>query len=126
MHVRTVSAVIPTLLQPDPRPGCAGAAWVESALRSVTAQTIAADPTWRLDVVVGLDANAPEPGPRLLAPGRAGPGVEVRCCRADRPGRAAAANAAVRAAAGSVLACLDDDDGWDPRWLALAAPLTGT
>jgi len=121
MSGRTISVVIPTLLQPDARPGHAGALWVESALRSVRAQTIAVDTQWRLEVVVGLDANAPEPDSRLLGTH----GVEVRWCRADRPGRAAAANAAVQAAAGTVLAFLDDDDRWDPRWLASATQHVG-
>ncbi len=86
------------------------------------AQEIIADRRWRFEVIVGLDAKAPEPDTLLLRRVETliTPGVALRWSRATKPGRAAAANAAVRAATGGVLAFLDDDDRWDPRWLTIA------
>lgn len=123
---RTVSVVIATMLRPDPRAGRSGESWLESALRSVMAQEILLR-GWHLEVLVGLDGQAPEPddGLRRRVEAMTPPGVGVGWVRATGPGQAAAANAAARAATGGLLACLDDDDAWDPKWLAIAADFVG-
>ena len=122
----TISVLIATLLRPDPRAGRSGRSWLESALRSVMAQEILLR-GWRLEVLVGLDGKAPEPddGLRRRVGAMTPPGVRVGWLRAARPGQAAASNALARAATGEMLAFLDDDDFWDPRWLAIAADFVG-
>ncbi len=122
MSVKSISVIVATLLKSDLRAGNSGATWLESALSSVMAQDILANRGWKLEVVVGLDAKAPEPGIRILQKVRdlIVPGVELRWIRALRPGRAAAANVAVQASTGGVLAFIDDDDRWNPRWLETA------
>lgn len=84
-------------------------ALVREALASVVAQTY---PNW--EVVVVDERNAPEHRAEL---DRLADGERVRLVAASRPGLAAGRNAGRAAAAGSIIAYLDDDNLLQPDWL---------
>jgi hypothetical protein len=100
-----VSVIIASRLQCRPEAG-ADCLWLDRAIRSVRRQT--ASGGVELEVVVGLDPTAVLPA-RLAGGAVAAP--------ADRPGQAAALNAAVAAATGEILAFLEDDDYWEAKRL---------
>lgn len=92
-----ISVVIPTYNRPD---------MLREAVESVLAQTVAAD----LEVIVVDDAS-PEPVGAFADP-------RVRVVRrAENAGVYAAMNAGVDAAAGEIVAFVDDDDWWRPEHL---------
>jgi glycosyltransferase involved in cell wall biosynthesis len=82
-----------------------GTLWLDRALASVRAQSVA--DSVRLEIVVGLDPGASLPEPLS----------GVRFAHASAPSQVHAMNAAVAAAQGDVLAFLEDDDRWMPRRL---------
>lgn len=101
MSGRTISVIIPTRDRP---------AFLQRALASVAAQTRPPD-----EVIVVDDGDAPmDPAP----------GTGVRWVRQEAPhGAARARNLGASVAGGTLLAFLDDDDTWDPLYLAEAEQL---
>lgn len=106
MSASTLSVILPT----HNRPGLLG-----EALASLAAQTLPPH-----EVIVVDDASDPPVALRHIA--QYGPGI--RLLRHERAlGGAAAKNTGIRAATGELLAFLDDDDLYDPRYLETAASL---
>jgi GT2 family glycosyltransferase len=100
-----VSVVVPTRHRPDS---------LRRAVGSVLAQEL---PTGvELEVVVGL--SDPASAPDVAAAEALAGDRRVRLAAASRPGPAAARNAALRIAGGTVLAFIDDDVVVQPGWLA--------
>ena len=83
--------------------------FLEDAVRSIRAQTIAGQVT---QIIVGIDAGAVPPA------GLARLGVAFT--NAEGKGQAAALNAAAARAEGAYLAFLEDDDAWHPPFLETA------
>jgi len=112
----TVSVVLPSLLKPFTDPRQSGRLFLEQAVASIRAQTVADRVTFQ--VVVGLDEGALARVPEGLAE-RLG----VRFVESNSRSIAAALNAAVRQCNGEYLAFLEDDDQWHPSFIetALAA-----
>ncbi len=109
-----VSVIIPSRLQENLNGDINGVAtlWLDRAVNSVLRQEVDAE----LEIVVGLSPGHP-PIPERFQDGL------VKFVVADKPGQAAAVNAAVRASAGGVLAFLEDDDYWrSARKLAIQLP----
>lgn len=99
----TVSVVVPTYGR---------SALFEDALRSIDSQTYG-----DIELII-VDDHSPEPAtPRVEALDLALD--EVRCLRhEENRGASAARNTGIRAATGDIVAFLDDDDLWDPPYLA--------
>ena len=109
-----VSVIIPSRLQENLNGDINGVAtlWLDRAVNSVLRQQVDAD----LEIVVGLSPGHP-PIPERFQDGL------VKFVVAERPGQAAAVNAAVAASTGGVLAFLEDDDYWrSARKLAIQLP----
>ncbi len=109
-----VSVIIPSRLQENLNGDINGVAtlWLDRAVNSVLRQEVDAD----LEIVVGLSPGH-SPIPERFKDGL------VKFVVAERPGQAAAVNAAVAASTGGVLAFLEDDDYWrSARKLALQLP----
>lgn len=106
-----ISCVIPTHGRPDLLAG---------ALESVAAQTRRPD-----EVIVVSDDDGAEAA-AVVRTAAAG-GLEVRhLVRDGVPGASASRNHGAAAARGRVLAFLDDDDLWEPQYLAVAGELLDT
>ncbi len=109
-----VSAIIPSRLQENLNGEINGVAtlWLDRAVNSVLRQEVDAE----MEIVVGLSPGHP-PIPERFQDGL------VKFVVAERPGQAAAVNAAVAASTGGVLAFLEDDDYWrSARKLSLQLP----
>lgn len=115
MHPHKVSVVVPSRLQANPLSD-KGRLYLDRALMSAKRQT--AD--CAMEIIVGLDHDAPQPPDRFLEPSASVPLTFVRSVGA---GQALALNAALRACSGDVVAILEDDDKWDPYKLAVQLPL---
>jgi glycosyltransferase involved in cell wall biosynthesis len=101
-----VSVVIPTRDRPH---------LLRQALASVRAQTCPPDEVWVID-----DGSAPA----VPAPSEGDARPAVRLLRLDRPvGAGGARNEAIRRSRGELIAFLDDDDRWRPRFLERVAGL---
>jgi len=99
-----VSVIIPTFNQ---------SAYLVQAIGSVLAQTYAA-----VEVIV-IDDGSTDDTPQAVASF----GTHVRYFRQDNRGTAAARNAGIAQARGSLIAFLDHDDLWEPQKLQLQAPM---
>jgi glycosyltransferase involved in cell wall biosynthesis len=116
-----VGVVIPSRLAP--RPGgrilveFGPELWLDGALASVQSQTLYNPATW--EIYVGISPGTPAP---LHAYDYA------HVIKADRPGQAAAVNAAadVAALSSDVLLFLDDDDRWHAKKAAVQLPMLET
>jgi glycosyltransferase involved in cell wall biosynthesis len=84
--------------------------FLEDAVRSIRAQTIAGQVT---QIIVGIDAGA-------VPPAGLAERLGVAFANADGSGQAAALNAAAARAEGDYLAFLEDDDAWHPPFLETA------
>lgn len=103
-----ISVVIPSRLQYQPQ---SNNLWLHRAMASVGNQT-----AWRqheVEMVVGLD-------PGVVAPFSL---PRVRFVNGTIPLQANVLNAALAVAQGDVIALLEDDDSWDPRWLEVGLGL---
>lgn len=103
-----LSIIIPSRLAADPSDRAGERLFLDRALAGARGQSLFAG-RQAPEIVVGLD-------PGVVAPDRAG----VRFIHAAAPGQAQCVNAAVAAATGEVIAILEDDDWWEPGWLAVA------
>jgi glycosyltransferase involved in cell wall biosynthesis len=112
----TVSVVLPSLLKPFADPRQSGRLFLEQAVASIRAQTVA--DRVRFQILIGIDAGA---GGRVPAGLAERLGVEF----VESAGKSvtAALNAAARRCTGDYLGFLEDDDQWHPLFVetALAA-----
>jgi Glycosyl transferase family 2 len=112
----TVSVVLPSLLKTFKDPRQSGRLFVEQAVASIRAQTIANRVAFQ--IVVGLDAGQGSQVPAGLA-------ERLGIAFAESNGRSVtvALNAAARRCNGEYIAFLEDDDQWHPLFVetALAA-----
>lgn len=105
-----ISCIIPTHRRPD---------WLREALTSVSAQTLVPHEVLVVDDAADPATSTTVTGGRWLAP--------VTLLHGVRPGASASRNLGVAESTGDVLAFLDDDDLWEPTYLAAAAAaLTAT
>ncbi|MBI2311660.1 MAG: glycosyltransferase [Betaproteobacteria bacterium] len=112
-----LSIIIPTRLARHP---LTGRYYLERALRSVAGQNaLKAASAPQVEIIVGTDAGADLP-PEA---------VSRAPCRvihaAGAQSQTAAINAALAKASGEVIAFLEDDDFWAPRYLAVALKRLG-
>ena len=89
--------------------------WIQSALRSVAAQTVPAH-----EIIVVDDGSTDDSVARIESSG-----VGLRLLHTRRANAAGARNAGIQAAGGDWIALLDADDVWYPNHLARAAALLG-
>jgi hypothetical protein len=112
----TVSVVLPSLLKKFTDPRQSGRLFVEQAVASIRAQTIASRVTFQ--IIVGLDA-----GGRSQVPAGLAERLGISFTESNGRSVTAALNAAARQCKGEYIAFLEDDDHWHPLFVetALAA-----
>lgn len=101
-----VLVLVPTRLKRDR----AQRLFLESALRSIAAQQLPAEPGIRIEVSIGVDPGAAIPGDLLLP-------SNATVAEATGASQACALNAAAARFDHDVLAILEDDDQWRPDFL---------
>lgn len=101
-----LAVVIPSRLQPNPM-STARALYLHRAIESVRRQTATVDHD--VDIVVGIDRDAPVPPDDLFG--------AARFTKSEGAGQALALNAAAKITSSDLLAFLEDDDTWEPRKL---------
>ena len=107
-----ISIIIPSRLAAAP--GSSESFFLERAIATIRAQTLR--DTMPIQLLVGIDKGAAVPA--FLA--GCGADFGLRFIESSGRSQAAALNAAARHARGDYLAFLEDDDEWDPRFLAFA------
>jgi len=109
--VKKLSVVIPSRLGSNPDRTKTSLGFIERAVQSVRAQSVA--DRIAIDVLIGVDAGAEIP-PHLAST------LNVSIVESDGRSQAAALNAAARKAKGDFIAFLEDDDTWHPHFLEFA------
>lgn len=104
----SLSIIVPSRTQPKQ------AAFLQTALKSIRAQTAAGKIT--PEVLIGLDLGERAPPELSDEPG-------VRFIEGYAKSQVAALNAAMRASTGAFIAILEDDDRWAPNYLELMLEL---
>jgi hypothetical protein len=110
----TVSVIIPSRLQPLPSTIVSGTLCLDRAVNSAWRQTHRPH-----EVIVGLDPGALDKVPARFRDGG------VFFVMASQATQAHAVNGAASLAQGEWLAFLEDDDAWEPAWLATALSVVG-
>ncbi len=105
--MKTVSILIPSRFAG--KPGASdGTPLIFDAIESIRSQSIASQ--LALQIIVGVDSGANVPPALAATPG-------VRVAESQQRSQAAALNAAARSIDGDIVAILEDDDRWQPRFL---------
>jgi hypothetical protein len=113
-HYLAIAVLIPSRLNRIEHGPQAGLTFVERAIESALAQTLVIEGAVAPTFIVGVDADAAVPDELAARP-------DVLIARSDAASQATALNACVAAAEGfSYVAILEDDDRWDPHYLAYA------